>query len=596
LVVCAALLLSACGGGSGAAPSPVVASSPASVPASPGFADVTGPSNIDFRVGFTKPPLAGFPEILVSESTFGGTASGDCDGDHDIDLFITYGDTRAEQGGGPNRLYRNLLDSGNAMTFADSAATGGVANTRPDGKNDRHSGPAFADMDGDGDLDLFLGGIFGDPNRIYENLGDCRFVDVTANSLQIMNMRASSTISAAFGDYDLDGDLDMILTHWGTPDVTYEPPNSAASEHLWRNESDRTGIRFVNVSEESNVTAILWLTRTYPESDQAVDFTFAPVFARVDADEWPDILIAGDYGTSQILINQRDGTFRNLNGPALRKAQFGMGAAVGDVDDDGDLDWFVTSISAGDTRTSTRWGNRLFRNDLVAGTDPIFVDITEDTGIADGEWGWAACFLDIENDGDLDVFHTNGWTFESANVYGHDYSMDRSRAFVANGNGVFVDRAPNLGIDDALNSRGVVCADFDEDGDTDLLLLTDRIPNSAILWENRSAAAGRNYLRIRLIGLPPNTQAAGARLFLTANGIELMREINIGSGFISQSPVVQTFGLGSEAAVEALRIEWPAVIPAPGTQPVRPPDTVLSAGELALYVSRSTVVIRHPNL
>src|SRR5690606_23655439 len=113
-------------------------------------------------------------------------------------------------GGGPNRLYVNqLAERGNGLLFEDIAEAAGVAITRADRRgNDRHSGPAFADMDGDGDLDLFLGGIYDDPSKIYENQGDCRFIEVTANSPDIVAMLASHTISASFGDYDLDGDLD----------------------------------------------------------------------------------------------------------------------------------------------------------------------------------------------------------------------------------------------------------------------------------------------------------------------------------------------------------------------------------------------------
>ena len=131
------------------------------------------------------------------------------------------------------------------MLFEDIAEEAGVANTRPDGKNnDRHSGPAFADMDGDGDLDLFLGGIYDDPSKIYENQGNCRFTDVTSNTPDIENMLASHTISAGFGDYDLDGDLDMFLTHWGTRDQVYFGSDGVElleTDHLWRNESDESG-------------------------------------------------------------------------------------------------------------------------------------------------------------------------------------------------------------------------------------------------------------------------------------------------------------------------------------------------------------------
>src|SRR5690606_35941949 len=123
---------------------------------------------------------------------------------------------------------------------------------------------------------------------------------VTANSPDIEQMLAEHTLSAGFGDYDLDGDLDMFLTHWGTPDNLYKllGPRLVQTDHLWRNDSDESGIRFVNVSGETGVSDVVWLTRTYPGtydfpfSAQEYDFTFTPTFARIDADLWPDIAIS----------------------------------------------------------------------------------------------------------------------------------------------------------------------------------------------------------------------------------------------------------------------------------------------------------------
>jgi enediyne biosynthesis protein E4 len=527
--------------------------------------------------------------------TIGGAAAGDCDNDGDIDLFITYGNTGGpDGGGGPNRLYINqLAEQGEGLMFLDNAARAGVANTRPGGmNNDRHSGPVFADMDGDGDLDLFLGGIHGDPSKIYENQGDCTFIDVTANSPGIEQMVAPHTISAAFGDYDLDGDLDMFLTHWGTLDEAYGDPRTLQTDHLWRNESDQSGIRFVNVSEETGISELTRLTRAsdFHGQVQIGDFTFTATFARIDDDLWPDIAVAADFGTTQLFINNGDGTFRSLDNPILRDAQFGMGSALGDIDNDGDLDWFVTSVlGPGDETVNLKpSGNRFYSND---GSPSLLVDDTARLGVADGSFGWAACFLDIDNDGDLDIYHTNGYpvTFLTPD---DAYDSDASRAFVMNDAGTYTDEAEALGLASRTSGRGVVCADFDHDGDIDILELTEAPGNSARLWENRTAAAGRHFLRVKLEGLPPNTEAAGARIFARIGDTEQMREVMIGSNYTSQNPTVQIFGLDSSTTVDALRVEWPARDS--GAGPVQPPATRLTA--VAASDPGETLSIRHPQL
>ncbi|MDX1562633.1 MAG: CRTAC1 family protein, partial [Gammaproteobacteria bacterium] len=550
-----------------AASQPSTGNAPA-VPETP-FVDVTAASNISYRVGYTQPSLIGrdLEGALIwqlTTMTIGGAAAGDCDRDGDIDLFVTYGNTGGpDGGGGPNRLYLNqLAEQGKGLVFEDFAAEAGVANTRPDGRNDRQSGPAFADMDGDGDLDLFIGGIYDDPNKIYANRGDCTFEDVTSNSPDIVDMLASSTVSAGFGDYDLDGDLDMFLTHWGTRDDLYGEPRNLQTDHLWRNDSDASGIRYVNVSGESGISEMTWQTRGHMFCGlqfcqdnvgqvQIADFTFTPTFARINDDLWPDILIAADFGTTQIALNQGDGTFRNFASSVLREAQFGMGSAVGDIDNDGDLDWFVTSILGPGNEYFTPHGNRLFLND---GT--TLVDATDRFGVADGSFGWGACFIDIDNDTDLDIYHTNGYPGTYISDY-DGFDTDPSRVFVMNDAGTYDERAEALGLATTTSGRGVVCADFDNDGDIDIFELTDAPGNSARLWENRTAAEGRNFLRIKLEGLPPNTEAAGARIRVRLGDLVQTREITIGSNYTSQNPTVQIFGLGSAETVDEIFVAWP---------------------------------------
>jgi hypothetical protein len=331
---------------------------------------------------------------------------------------------------------------------------------------------------------------------------------------------------------------------------------------------------------------LTWSTRSFDYRwEQDADFTFAATFARINDDYWPDIAIAADFGTTQIALNYGDGTFLSLDSPILRNAEFGMGSALGDFDNDGDLDWFVSSISGPGDEITTPIGNRFFVN---AGSG--FVDDTERLGVADGSWGWGACFLDIDNDTDLDIFHTNGW---SEPFLGYQvWQKPTARAFVMNAAGRYEDAAEALGLAEETSGRGVVCADFDHDGDTDILELTDAPGNSARLWENRTAALGRNFLRVKLEGLPPNTEAAGARIYARIGAKRQMREIMIGSNYTSQNPTVQVFGLGTAEIIDELLVEWPALDS--GAGPVQLGSLI--SGPIKASQAGATLVIRHPEL
>ena len=569
--------------------------SPAPAPTPKPFADVTAASNIQFVHGLTLPAAADTVAGWVSDSTFGGIAAGDCDLDGDIDLFFTYGDA-GSPAGSPNRLYLNQLDTGNALLF-DDVASGELAYTNNGiDRNDRHSGPAFADLDGDGDLDLFVGGLYDDPNLIFENegLGSCSFRNVTSNSPDIESLLTDHTISAGFGDFDLDGDLDLFLTHWGSRD---EYLANGESEHLFRNVSDASGIRFENVSQVTDVTALMLLGRDYLTEPLLDDASYTATFARINDDLWPDLALASDFGTAQLLINDIpvSGTFRDATNDAVRSVEYGMGSALGDIDSDGDLDWFVTSIFArNDISGFPHTGNRLFRNPGGDFTVTGFENITDSAGVADGGgYGWGACFLDIDNDTDLDIYHTNG--FEDT-IGGQDFSTEGSIVFLSAGDGTFTDWSSDSGLALRNSSRAIVCADLDRDGDIDIVQQSNDATNSVTLWENVSAAAGRSFLRVRLVGLPPNTEAAGARIYVRIlpesdpNSVEQMREIMIGSNYTSQNPTEQVFGLGTASSIAMVRVEWPGLMPGPGQA------TEWSRADVPTGAAGETLVICHPDL
>ncbi|MDY7092123.1 MAG: CRTAC1 family protein [Acidobacteriota bacterium] len=466
------------------------------------FTDVSAAAGLDYQHGYSN------PDLFEAQMIAGGVAAGDYDGDGWMDLYIVRGDI------GPNLLYRNRGDG----TFEERAAAAGVGHF-----GDQGSGPTFADVDGDGWLDLVIGGVRGTAIRLYRNRGDGTFENITAAS-GLFSHR--DTFSAAFGDYDRDGDLDIFFTHWGF---------SGDTEHLWRNDG---GGQFTDVGQG------LGIGPSYIDRDNS----FTPNFTDIDGDGWPDLLIAGDFGTSKIFHNQAGTGFVETTTDVISDEN-GMGAAIGDYDNDGDLDWFVSSIWDPTGDPVGNWGvtgNRLYRNR----GDGTYEDATTEAGVREGYWGWGSCFADLNNDGWLDLFHVNGMNFEWVDFY---YS-DPSRLFMNRGDGTFEERSADLGIEDHLLGRGVVCFDYDQDGDIDLFVANNSGPPR--LFRN-DGGNDLNSTQIRLQGTDGNTEGIGAWIWVTAGGLTQVRELRAGSHFVSQSPAVAHFGLGAATQLDEVRVRWP---------------------------------------
>lgn len=464
----------------------------------------------------------------------GGAAAGDYDGDGFVDLFLVGG----MDGSRSDMLWRNAGDG----TF-EAVIDAGFEQSALGHSN----GPLFADVDGDGLLDLLVGGVASRaftgvirPPRLqaYRNLGDGRFSLVTEESGLTARI---STASMSMADYDLDGDLDLAIGHW----TLSEKPQD---EYLWENIG---GFQFRGATRSAGVAAAL-----------TTNFVLTPVFSDIDADAWPDLLFVSDFGNTQVFLNQ-NGFFREGTDPGVITDENGMGTALGDYDGDGDLDWFVTSIfDPGERDESSQsiyaWGasgNRLYRNEGGG----VFRDVTDVAGVRRGAWGWAACFADFDNDGHLDIFHVNGYGDPRMRFWrdvAAQYVNDSSKLFMSNGDGSFTEKAAEYGIADTGQGRGVVCFDFDRDGDLDILVANNGQP--ARLYRN-DFGNQQNHLAVKLEGRAPNTQAIGAWVSIEAGGRKQVREIRAGSNYLSQDPAEAHFGLGDLAAVDRIEIIWPAI-------------------------------------
>jgi len=452
----------------------------------------------------------------------GGLAAADIDGDGWVDLYLPQSSLL------PGRLLLNQRDG----SFIDVSQAWDLVVSNGNGPIDSAyaTGAAFVDLDGDGRRELVLAGLRQFGLRIYRNLGD-RFEQ--QDDLVQSDTGALDHYSVGIGDVDRNGYPDLLTGHWGSGQAPLP------SAHLW-----------LNGGQVLEAAGIAWaLSGAFAQASSGGDFTFTPNLADLNRDGWPDLLFAADFRTTRYFHNDAGTGFLDRNDAEISDEN-GMGAAVGDFDGDGNLDWFVTSIFDLDPPPDLGQGgsgNRLYLND----GDGRFIDATESAGVRDGGWGWGACAADFDLDGQLDLFHVNGW-----NAPGSRFSKDRARLFINQGNAAFTDQAGLRGIDDDGQGRGIVCFDADRDGDIDIVIQSNQA--RGIMYRNTAAeTTGHFWLGLRLRGAAPNTDGLGAWIELTAGGQRQVHEMQIPNHYLSTSPAERVFGLGSDDALERVEVRWP---------------------------------------
>ena len=529
---------------------PGIGSAGAGDPTSPaertrgGFVDATEAVGLSYRVGSRD-------EEDDSETVEGGREDGglalvDVDGDGRPELYVAHG------AGETGRLF-----GWNGRRFEPVPGNGGIAPAAMDRAG------YFIDLDDDGVPDFLS--IHAAGTQAFRNDGSGRFAEMP----DPFGIGADGSIfSMAAADHDSDGDLDLFFAHWNRPWNGLRPP----AGYLWRN--DGKG-RYEDVSHVVPIRP-----GTLPDSRGRREFSFTPTFADIDGDGDPDLLLAADFGASQVLRNDAGTGFTDITGAAITDEN-GMGAAAGDYDLDGDMDWLVTSVH--DADGSSRYGptgNRLYRNR----GDGRFEDATNTAGVREGGWGWGACLADFDNDGHQDLFLTNGWFGEYiADADGEEREItafleDPSRLFMANGDGTFTERAAELGVRHTGQGRGVVCADYDGDGRVDILIANHGA--APTIYRNVFERHNR-WLAIDLAGRHANPQAVGARVTVrTASGAQ-MREVRLGTAYLSQAPPTLHFGLGSERVAQSIEVRWPG----PGNEVTRL-DNIAADRRFTIYQPR----------
>ena len=468
-----------------------------------GFVNVTEAVGLSYLVETGDEEDAA--ELSEGRREDGGISLADIDGDGWPELYVAHG------AGEPGRLF-----SWDGHRFVRSAENGGIAPTTLDRAG------YFIDLDDDSVPDFLS--IQAAGTQAFRNDGSGRFKELPT---PFGTGTDRSVYSMAAADYDGDGDLDPFFAHWNLPWNGIRPP----ARYLWRN--DGKG-RYEDVSHTVPVRP-----GAIRDSEKKREFSLTPTFVDIDGDGDPDILLAADFGASQVLRNDGGG-FTDITGSAITDEN-GMGAAVGDYDLDGDMDWFVTSIH--DPDGSSRFGptgNRLYRN---VG-DGHFEDATDAAGVREGGWGWGACLADFDNDGHGDLFLTNGWFGEYAeDADGEEREItafldDPSRLFMANGDGTFSERAAELGIRHTGQGRGVVCADYDGDGRVDILIANHGAAPTVFrnVFERR-----HHWLAIDLAGQHANPRAIGARVAVKTLSGDQVQEVRLGNAYLSQAPATLHF-------------------------------------------------------
>jgi hypothetical protein len=397
---------------------------------------------------------------------------------------------------GPNHLFRN--DGGGRFTDVTEAA--GVGN------QGFSVGTAFGDLDNDGDLDLYVVNFSGGLDVLYRNDGPVgpggayQFTDITRTART--NIERSSR-GMAFVDYDRDGLLDIFVMAIG--------PNI-----LYRNLGD---LKFQNVAGSLGLD----------QDDQGVGV----VAADINDDGWPDLFTGNRSNDLSNLYLNQGGTFVDVAVEAgITSRGLGMGVAAFDIDNDLDMDLYWTSWPEVANALYENRGGALFDNVAVASAadDPV-------------GWGISCNVGDVDLDGWQDFFVTNGFSSSSGpNVLFHNL-----------GSGSFADITDAIG-GGAFDGRGVAFADFDNDGDLDLVVTAD-MNESNRLWRNDSPT-GHHWFGLRLQGTRSNASAIGARVVVTTVEGSYVQEVSGGAGRGSQNSLPLEFGLGSATVVVELTIRW----------------------------------------
>ncbi len=512
----------------------------------------------------------------------GGVALGDVNNDGLIDIFLT-------ANMGTNTLY---LNKGN-FRFEDISKSAGIQ-----GKGQWSNGAAFADVNGDGWLDIYVcnsGNVEGDDrrNELFINNGDLTFTE-RAGEYGLDD--AGFSTHAVFFDYDRDGDLDMYLLNNSSraigsfvlKDNLRGMRDSLGGDKLFRND----GNKFTDISEKAGIYG------------SVIGFGLGVSVADINQDGWQDIYISNDFFERDYLyVNNHDGTFTEKLTemiPSISAAS--MGADIADINNDSYPEIFATDmVPEHHDRMKTKttfdsWENyksnidngyyyQFTRNMLqLNNTDGTFSEIGRYAGVNATDWSWGALIMDLDNDGFKDLFVANGifkdltdqdylqyfsnrdmvMSIISGNKVDYKTLIDAlpsvkipNYAFRNMGNLKFKNVAQEWGLGTPSFSNGAAYGDLDNDGDLDLVVNNVNMPLFIYRNDADRVLKGNHFLKVVLKGAPGNTQAIGAKVTAIKDGKIFYLEQMPVRGFLSACDPRPNLGLGPFETVDSLIIEWP---------------------------------------
>lgn len=503
----------------------------------------------------------------------GGVATGDINNDGLVDIFFTGNQVS-------NKLY---LNKGN-LKFEDITKKAGVG-----GDSRWYTGVAMADVNGDGFLDIYcsVGGKFGPKNNeLYINNGNGTFTE-KAKEYGIDDV--GNSVQGTFFDYDKDGDLDLFVANYPPTKFNSETGDyvqmmrnvkDKESGHLYRND----GNHFADVSQQAGV-------KNY-------GLSLSATIGDLNNDSWPDIYVSNDFNSPDFMyINNQDGTFKEVVKEAMAHNSFyGMGVDISDFNNDGNLDLFQVDMDAKDNRRKkanmSSMNPKLFWDVVDAGFNyqymhncmqlntgvnengiPHFGNVSRITGTSSTDWSWGPLFADFDNDGNKDLFVTNG-TRKEINNNDFFHSLDAQNLerkdllkksqeipsekidnfiYQNKGNLNFEEANKKWGIEFKGWSNGVAYCDLDKDGDLDLVI--NNIDDYASVFENKSSQFN-NFIKVNFKGNTKNTFGLGNRVYIKTQKGTQMQELTLTRGFQSSVAPELHFGVGKDKTIDEVKVVW----------------------------------------